>query len=299
MDAPLHQLAVYPPSPILKDIVQRYEFHSVSEEHPLEREVATLPCFDTGFIFSFFRYEPFLLKHAKLDGTKMPETSILPPVSIHGYNYGARGLEAIRVVFYPGVIAMLYNAYMGQYENIFADVSELLDRELNFLHEHLAGLVGHALRIKAIEQFLLQKLGSLSSKKGAVSVGSSLFKPLSDLFETRGYSDCAPKIASEFGWVARNFNRHLNKEIGFSFDTFRRIHRFISLTRYLQRFPDTKLVELAHQYDFSDQPHFNKEFRHMSGLSPSQYIQAVKQQRIVQSHRENKFKYGGILVGDS
>ena len=297
--ASLHEISVYMPSSNLRHIIQRFEFHSISDEHPLDREVALFPGFDTGFIFSFYRYEPFMLKHEHLVEAKTPETSLTPPVSIYGYNYGARGMEIIRVVFYPGVLAMLYNKSMHQYENIFANVSELMDKEIYLLHEQLESLKDHTLQMGMIEQFLIRKLCAVSPKKGSALSGSRLFKPLCDLFEQRGYNDRAATIAKEFGWVARNFNRHLNREIGFSFDTFRRVHRFMSVARYLQHTLNAKLVEVAYQFDFTDQAHFNKEFKRMSGLSPRQYIQGVHQHRIIHAPEKDASKYESIMMSDS
>ena len=163
-----------------------------------------MPNFDTGLIFSFFRYEPFLMKNEDFVGAKTPEVSITPPHSKYGYNYGARGLEVIRVIFHPGVMAMLYNTRMDQYENIFANAYDLIDKELHFLHEHLAGLNTHVSQIRTIEQYLIERVSFLNHSKRALPTGSRLFKPLCDLFDKRGYNNRASDIAREFGWVARN-----------------------------------------------------------------------------------------------
>ena len=299
IDPSCYQLKIYPPSPNLKEIIQRYEFHSISDEHPLEREFALLPNFDTGLIFAFFRYEPFLLKNEDFFGAKTPEVSIPPPHSKYGYNYGARGMEVIRVIFHPGVMAMLYNTPMDQYENTYANAYDLIDKDLYIMYEHLAGLLTHISQIRVIEQYLFDRVALLSNSKRALSTGSRLFKPLCDLFDKRGYNNRASDIAGEFGWGARNFNRHLNGKIGFSFDTFRRIHRFSSITQYLKQNPSAKLVELAHRFDYADQSHFNKEFKQLSGMNPSQFIQGIKQQRIVNSQKEEDQQYVGILMSGS
>lgn len=51
-----------------------------------------------------------------------------------------------------------------------------------------------------------------------------------------------------------------------------RIHRLIALLEAVDPTEDVNWTELAHEYGFFDQAHFNHEFRRLSGLFPSEYL---------------------------
>ena len=90
--------------------------------------------------------------------------------------------------------------------------------------------------------------------------------------------DCAPHVArvgvvaAESGLSRRRFIEVFVEEIGFTPKLYLRLQRF---NRILHRVYGARAVdwsEIAYLHGYADQPHFNREFREFSGLTPSQYL---------------------------
>jgi AraC-like DNA-binding protein len=69
----------------------------------------------------------------------------------------------------------------------------------------------------------------------------------------------------------RQLERTFGEQIGLSPKQFLRTIRFRALLKSLQQQPSINLTHLAHDAGYYDQPHFNREFRMMAGITPKQY----------------------------
>ena len=74
----------------------------------------------------------------------------------------------------------------------------------------------------------------------------------------------------------RHFNREFSKYIGTSPKEYLRIVRFQRLLHLLQNNPGTELTELAYGCGFCDSSHLVKEFRSLTGCTPTEYLQSRK-----------------------
>jgi AraC-like DNA-binding protein len=82
-----------------------------------------------------------------------------------------------------------------------------------------------------------------------------------------GESPSVARIARELGLSERQLERRFQAKVGLSpraFLTLRRFERAVELSKRVRSF-----TELALEAGYSDQPHFNRDFRRFSGKSPS------------------------------
>ena len=56
---------------------------------------------------------------------------------------------------------------------------------------------------------------------------------------------------------------------------FCRVRRLAHVLRLAGRRPEALLAELALDAGYSDQPHFNREFRELAGMAPGEYRSAA------------------------
>jgi AraC-like DNA-binding protein len=89
---------------------------------------------------------------------------------------------------------------------------------------------------------------------------------------------CAPDVArvgvvaAESGLSRRRFIEVFVDEIGFTPKLYLRLQRFNRILHRVYGAPAVDWAEIAYLHGYADQPHFNREFREFSGLTPSQYL---------------------------
>lgn len=86
----------------------------------------------------------------------------------------------------------------------------------------------------------------------------------------------AHRIAAELGIGLRQLERRLNHAYGINLRDLRRVARFgYSLARLMAMPPRRgELARIAHEFDYYDQAHMDRDFRALAGLSPGDLMQA-------------------------
>jgi AraC-like DNA-binding protein len=90
--------------------------------------------------------------------------------------------------------------------------------------------------------------------------------------------NCAPDsarvgiVAAETGLSRRRFIEVFADEVGFTPKLYLRLLRFNRVLDRVFGAADVDWSEVAYLHGYADQPHFNREFREFSGLTPSQYL---------------------------
>ena len=83
------------------------------------------------------------------------------------------------------------------------------------------------------------------------------------IFENNGEISIK-ELAEKISWSSRQINRYFNRYIGISLKTYNNIVRFQA------SLPHIKEGNITPQLDFSDQSHFIKEIKKLSGVSPKE-----------------------------
>jgi transcriptional regulator GlxA family with amidase domain len=79
-------------------------------------------------------------------------------------------------------------------------------------------------------------------------------------------------IAAQVNMSPRNFERTFLQQVGTSAKTFSRIVRCLSAKEALQKQPASNLLSLAINYGYHDHAHLTREFKHITGEAPSEYL---------------------------
>ena len=85
-------------------------------------------------------------------------------------------------------------------------------------------------------------------------------------------------LAAEVNMSPRNFERQFLAQIGTSPKTFSRIVRCLNAKSSLHRQPAVNLLSLALDHGYHDHAHFTKEFSHIIGQSPQEYLSFIYKQ---------------------
>jgi AraC-like DNA-binding protein len=82
-------------------------------------------------------------------------------------------------------------------------------------------------------------------------------------------------VVEAIGWSHRRFIARFRETVGMAPKRFCRVRRLARVLRLASRRPDASLAELALDAGYSDQPHFNREFRELTDMAPGEYRSAA------------------------
>lgn len=94
------------------------------------------------------------------------------------------------------------------------------------------------------------------------------------ILETEGSLPIA-RLAEELSYSERHVNRLFLHCLGFGPKLFCKQVRFQSTLEKLTKMPDRKIAPLLAQTGYSDQAHFQREFKEFTGLTPKQYLRRL------------------------
>jgi AraC-like DNA-binding protein len=78
-------------------------------------------------------------------------------------------------------------------------------------------------------------------------------------------------VVREAGWSHRRFIELFRSAMGVTPKVYTRLLRFQRTIRRIAADPKTSCVDVALESGYSDQPHFNREFREFAGITPGEY----------------------------
>lgn len=89
-------------------------------------------------------------------------------------------------------------------------------------------------------------------------------------------------LVQNIGVSLKTLERTLKHHTGLTPKRLCRTIRFISTIRTLTANPQIPLANLAHDLGFTDQAHFNREFKSMAGLSPTNWLKEIRDDDFLQ-----------------
>lgn len=129
------------------------------------------------------------------------------------------------------------------------------------LREQLAAISDPETVLDMLEQFLIVRLPRVHGIDPAIAHALDLFRR----------SAAVGEVVEQIGWSHRRFIARFRETVGISPKRFCRVRRLARVLRLAGRRADVPLAELAIDAGYSDQPHFNREFRDLTGMTPGEY----------------------------
>lgn len=119
-------------------------------------------------------------------------------------------------------------------------------------------------RLQVVEGLLL---GLLSQNgRTVLAVDRAL-----EIIEATGGQIRVAALAADLGVSCRHLTRQFQRAVGVSPKEFTSISRFLRALRMLDEGQHRSLADVALTCGFSDQAHFNHEFRELAGMSPGKF----------------------------
>jgi AraC-like DNA-binding protein len=133
------------------------------------------------------------------------------------------------------------------------------------LVERLAGAEGWRERFPILDGFVTERA---AAARGPTPDAVWAWRRL----EETGGRLTVEALARELGCSRRHLAARFREQVGLPPKTVARIVRFHRATRLLRTEGDARWAEIAHECGYSDQSHFNRDFRDLAGTSPSAFM---------------------------
>lgn len=169
---------------------------------------------------------------------------------------------AVGAVLRPGGARLLLRVGADELAQRHVPLADLLGPAATMLlRERLADEHDAAARIAVLERFFAARLPQVKGLHPAVAA------LLAALERSSPVADAVAASGSSHRHVIATFRR----AVGLAPKTYQRVRRFQRVIQAMQASPDAPLVDVALSGGYSDQPHFNREFAAIAGMTPGEY----------------------------
>lgn len=253
----MEEFWIIQPSPLLAPYIKNYWLLKTACDSPsLAR---TVPCGMMNLIFH--RGNRLLSIH---DNQLHPRAFLSGQEKTFADLQYAGQINMISVVFRPVGVKAFFDLPMNKVNNLRVTAGDLEDKGLAELEQSLTNTEDDRLCILLIEQFLLKRLSRLAEhnlKRIEATIG----------LINSGQTDVT-LLADTACLSTKQFQRIFSEYVGANPKEFSRTIRFQRALYRLETCPQIPFTTLAYECDYFDQSHMIKEFKTLSGYTPSEYI---------------------------
>lgn len=184
-----------------------------------------------------------------------------------------RPITLVAVRFRPGGAAPLFDFPLAEISDERHELESCLPRTLGRLGEELAEIDGTPERVERFRSRLSARLHRGRSPDRLVA------SAVAEIHRAGGRGTVA-SLARELEVGRRRLERRFRRDVGLAPKELCRIVRLQSLLRRLERRCGRRgasrpgWVGLAHEHGFADQSHLVREFRQLTGTTPSDWLAA-------------------------
>jgi len=173
-------------------------------------------------------------------------------------------INIISVVFRPVGVKVFFDLPMNKINNLRVTAGDLGNKELSTLEHSLTSTEDDQLCILLIEQFLLKRLSRLAEYN---------FKRIEATIQLINSGQTEVALLADTACLSiKQFQRIFSEYVGSNPKEFSRTIRFQRALHRLESCPQISLTALAYECNYFDQSHMIKEFKALSGYTPSEYL---------------------------
>ena len=161
----------------------------------------------------------------------------------------------------PGAALLLFGAGADELAGRHTPLEDLWGQCTDAARERLIAAGPAEAQLDAFESLLATRLPRVHGLHPAVAHALERFSTTHE----------ARRVVKESGYSHRRFIEVFRAAVGLGPKLYCRILRFQGALDLVAARPETPLVDVALEAGYSDQPHFQREFREFAGVSPTRY----------------------------
>jgi AraC-like DNA-binding protein len=181
---------------------------------------------------------------------------------------GASGFVSVR--FFPWGAHRFFRVPVDAFADRALPAEHLWGRDVRVLEERLAAAASFPARIRLLEGFLLDRLCDGRMRR-PLPVTRRTASGVVRLVQARGGRLSMARLSKEAGLGERRLERMFRRVVGVPPKRYARLCRFLDACRLLREARITSVAQVAMDCGYSDQPHLQREFRRLAGMTPAEF----------------------------
>ncbi len=203
-----------------------------------------------------------------------PPATIVGPQTGRNFDVQMSGnLDIFRVEFAPTALHALFGTPMSDLTDQAIAAGEMWGcHAIDTLYERLSGQSTFTGRVAVMEEDLLNRAPAETSDCITYAAAAIL----------SAHGNIRMNELTQLSHLSsRHFNRLFTQRVGVAPKTYARIARLHSAIAAKSARPEASWAEIAHEFEYFDQAHLNKEFRSLADATPTTLVLPVVQDRNV------------------
>jgi AraC-like DNA-binding protein len=224
----------------------------------------------TGMMHLAFRLsEPLYLYNGPNDsmGRSVGHAIVGGARSTHYLRDISKRTCSVGAQLHPGVAELLFGVPACHLAERHTDLCDLWGQDAHDLLDQLANAPNAAARLDRLEIALTARLPRVRGIHPAVAAALARM--------TEGPDVAVRTVVEKSGYSHRRFLTLFEQSVGLTPKVYARVLRFQRAVTLLQKDITARTAQIALDAGYSDQPHFTREFRQITGLSPRLYRSAT------------------------
>jgi AraC-like DNA-binding protein len=137
--------------------------------------------------------------------------------------------------------------------------------DIELFHQRVLGDLPLEDRFKMADAFMKRHQSPLSDSAQWVQ------KVCEEIYRQAGITSVA-SLSETFGKSRQYLGKVFRQEVLYSLKKFIITVRIMDLVKFRMRHPDISMTELCYRYGYFDQPHFNRDFKRICGVTPTEFF---------------------------
>jgi AraC-like DNA-binding protein len=162
----------------------------------------------------------------------------------------------------PGACEALFGIPADEVSDSHLSLEDLWRNAARSLCDQLQEASDLERRLKVFELFLANRLPLVSGIHPAIAHALSRFSTTTEI----------GRIVEETGYSHRHFVKLFRQSVGLSPRVYTRLLRFQNVLKHGFDKTRGRWIDVALEAGYADQAHFNREFRELTGVSPTEYL---------------------------
>jgi len=239
-----------------------FHYQDFVPDHSIERVIPTGHCF---LIFELDGFERNTFHNDTLKPRETFTKAWISGVHEHYISISAhKNSEMLVVQFRPYGAHAFFHSRMDDLKDRVVPAEQVVGDEVLELQRQMLLADSVQGKFGLIEQWLHKRFNENNAPSDelmaiANTIAVNTTQPLGETVAT--YSKTQKHLIDQF-----------KKYIGITPKYYQRIHRFNELLQMVHKSEEIEWSQVAYQFEYSDQSHFIKEFKHFSGLNPEKFI---------------------------
>jgi AraC-like DNA-binding protein len=188
---------------------------------------------------------------------------VVGPDTVTRWTSLREGLVITGLRLRPGAVRAVLKCPCNLLVNESAGLVDLV-RGAKHLHRDLTATDNIRIRHALLEDWVRNALSENRSDDRAILTACRIL--------TANTQKDIDALAFDLGWSARTLHRRFVAACGYGPKHFQRIMRLLTALRFMHGLSERTLVEAALEAGFADQAHMTRDFRAITGFTPSSYL---------------------------